>query len=170
MKAGADKAVRFTRKANAFTLVLPLSPRDADEAVATMNLAKTIVAERLKAGKAVNKQVVRLLEATEVSRGEGAALSVTVHVERLMRVVNADQKKPTDMHHDKWAHVGGTFYVERLMELLTAGETTMPAPDEALKLTYQTTIESVKTRGIAANPIDQFPAILNHFLGPDTVP
>ena len=50
--ADADKSVQFTRKANEFTLVLPLSPHDTDEAIATMNLAKTIVAERTEGRKA----------------------------------------------------------------------------------------------------------------------
>ena len=113
LKANADKSVQFTRKANDFTLVLPLSARDVEEAITTMNLATTIVAERLKAGKTVDKHVQQLLKATEVNRTGKDGLSVTVHIERVMRVVNADSTPimATEGYQNTWAHLGGAFYV-----------------------------------------------------------
>lgn len=169
-KAGADKTVQFTRKANAFTLVLPLSPRDTDEAIATMNLAKKIVAERLKAGKSVDKHVVRLLEATELHHGEKSGLGVTIHVERLMRIVNAEPTMARYFYDSVWSHIRGAVYIQRLMELLTADEVAMPPPENALKPTYATTIESLKASGIEANPTDEFPGILKRFLGSQGAP
>jgi hypothetical protein len=91
IKAGADKSVPFTRKADVFTLVLPLSPRDTDEAIATVELARQIVAKRQKAGKTVDKHIVGLLDATNVFRGEAPGLSVTVQLGKLAKLVNADQ-------------------------------------------------------------------------------
>lgn len=91
IKAGADKSVPFTRKADAFTLVLPLSPRDTDEAIATVKLARQIVAERQAAGKTVDKHIVGLLNATEVFRGEAPGLSVTIQLGKLAKLLNADQ-------------------------------------------------------------------------------
>jgi hypothetical protein len=83
IKAGADGSVRFTRKADAFTLVVPLSKRDCDEAVATVDLVREVVAERLKAGKQVEKDVTDVLDACEIQHLANTGLSVTVHVGKL---------------------------------------------------------------------------------------
>ena len=89
IKAGADKRVQFTRKADSFTLVVPLSDQDADEAIATIDLARKTIAERLEAGKKVDKTVVAFLAATDLGRG-GSGLSVTLNLGKLAESLNAD--------------------------------------------------------------------------------
>jgi hypothetical protein len=88
-KAGADKQVQFTRKADSFTLVVPLSERDANEAIATVDLARKTVAERLDEGKKVDNNVIGFLAATRLDR-DASGLSVTLDFGKAAAASNAD--------------------------------------------------------------------------------
>lgn len=80
IKSGMDRTLPLTRKADALTLVIPLSARDCDEAVTTMNLARTVVAERRKAGKAVTEELAPWLDAVAFRHIPESGLSVTLNL------------------------------------------------------------------------------------------
>jgi hypothetical protein len=90
IKAGVDRSVPLSREGEVFTLVVPLSKRDCDEIVATVDLARQVVADRLKTGKKVEKGVAEFLEAVEVSHVAGSGLQVKVNVSKLLNLGGSD--------------------------------------------------------------------------------
>jgi hypothetical protein len=137
IRAGAERSVEFTRNADTFSLLVPLSTRDCDEAIATFDLAKEVADERLKSGKPAKKYLAELLEALkaiELRHIEGSGLRVTARVEMLSKLIARMQNS-------------------------------MPAPDADKKLIYRTTVAAIQGRGIAIDMEDKFPAILERFFG-----
>ncbi len=82
-KAGEDRSVTFRREADALLLAVPLTARDCDEVVATVDMARKVIAERVKARKTVDRNAAAILDAVETRHVEGAGLGVTVHVGKL---------------------------------------------------------------------------------------
>jgi hypothetical protein len=78
IKAGAERSVKFTRSRQVFTLTVPLSKRDCHEVVATVDLVREVVADRIKAGKAVEPGLDRFLESFNVRYVAGAGLEVSL--------------------------------------------------------------------------------------------
>lgn len=70
-KAVADKSVKLGRLRDQFTMVVPLSKRDSQEAVATLEFLRKTVAERVKSGKLIDKDLPELLDSLKVRQVEG---------------------------------------------------------------------------------------------------
>ncbi len=104
-QAVADGSVRFTRNADAFTLVIPLSRRDCDEAVATVKLARNVVEQRRKWGREVKQGLAEWLNVFEIRSQEGAGLSLTIGLGKLDEIASqvASPMPPEDPNR-KWMY------------------------------------------------------------------
>lgn len=101
--AGADGSAKFTRDANTFTLVVPLSRRDCDEAIATIDLLRETVAERQKTGKKVDDGAWVALDAIAARHVEGSGLCVTVDLGEVWQIA-ARESQPMPAPNPVMAH------------------------------------------------------------------
>ncbi|MGE3818957.1 MAG: hypothetical protein AB7I30_05940 [Isosphaeraceae bacterium] len=85
IKAGVDRTLPFSRSGDRFSITLPLSPRDCDEAVATIDLMREVLAE-VKEETPDEKGIAEFLRSLEASHLKGVGLRVTVPAEALSRL------------------------------------------------------------------------------------
>ncbi len=102
-RAADDHLVQFTRKADVFRLLVPLSEHDCMQAIQTVELAREVIAERQKAGKPVQQELVDALKAVEVHHVENAGLRVTVQGTALWKLAACRQESMPKPNPDKKA-------------------------------------------------------------------
>ena len=107
-RAADDNLVQFTREADVFRLLVPLSKHDCMEAIQTVELARKVIAERLKAGKPVERELVDVLKAVELHHVEGSGLRVTVHGTAFWKLAARRQESMPKPTPDKEATYHGT--------------------------------------------------------------
>jgi hypothetical protein len=98
-----DNLVQFTREADVFRLLVPLSEYDCREAVQTVELARKVIADRQKAGKPVERELVDILKVVELRHVEGSGLRVTVHGTAFWKLAARRQESMPKPHPDKKA-------------------------------------------------------------------
>ncbi|MFO0797139.1 MAG: hypothetical protein U0804_06645 [Gemmataceae bacterium] len=119
-KAGADRSVKLTRVRDVFSVVVPLSKRDAEEALATANvLREALTAEvgKHKGSPEERKHLLDALDGVTVRHVQGAGVEVSVNAVRAITAVR-----------------------------LLGGER---SPVEPKRAGYQATVASVQGRGVA---------------------
>jgi hypothetical protein len=127
LKAGAEKSVKLSRNRDVFTLVVPLSKTDCQEAIVTVDLIRDTVAERIKAGKSVGKGLPEALASFKLRYVEGAGLEVSADITKLTKAEKADVdpqpdekrqlgcKKTVAAVQERGIEINKTFSIKKLV-------------------------------------------------------
>jgi hypothetical protein len=105
IKAGADRSVNFSRNRSVFTVVLPLSKKDSEEVMATAELLRETVAERIKAGNSVEEgwaQGLEFLNSIKLRYIEGEGLEVPVDVARIEKILKYNLNPEPDKNKQRY--------------------------------------------------------------------
>jgi hypothetical protein len=134
-KAGADRSVKLTRVRDVFSVVVPLSKRDSEEALATAEvLRQALTAEvgNLKGSAEERKHLLDALDGVKVRHVQGAGVEVSVNAIRAVQAVR----------------------------LIVGGQ----LADEPKRAGYQATVASVQGRGIAIDKTFTLDAMIAEYL------
>jgi hypothetical protein len=96
IKAGADRSLKFSRHRQMLTAIVPLSSKDTQEVLATVDLIRDTIRKRIKAGEPVEESVAKFLESFTLRQVEGAGLEVSVDLVKLTRNRSIDVNPQPD--------------------------------------------------------------------------
>ncbi len=94
-QAGAKGQVDLSRKGDVFQLVIPLSQRDSLEAIATFDLVKPALAERIKNDPKVEPWSMDLFQAFSLEHKKAQGLAISLSYTKLAKSIHAENKPPT---------------------------------------------------------------------------
>lgn len=93
--AVAERSVKLRRTGSVLTVVLPVTKNDGAELSSIFDLIKSTAADRIKAGKKVDEELVGFLNAVQVRNADVAGLEFSVNLTRLAKIGhNTDNPKP----------------------------------------------------------------------------
>jgi hypothetical protein len=92
IRAGADRSLKLSRKQEVFRFVLPLSPRDTQEALATFDLIKETITDRHKKGQPAEPGLPDVVASFRLGKREGNGLEVSVDLPGLIVAAQAGRE------------------------------------------------------------------------------